>query len=365
FTNEDFEIKRYSASVDSVVGVALKSATYRGAFISFIIMSMFGAIVAIMWKGGQLVAADVISPGDLITFVFVTVFIGASIAGIGDMFGQVQRAIGASERVLEILNQDSEPFYGDGSTEKINLSGDIEFNQVFFKYEDHGKYVIENLNFHVKEGERIALVGPSGAGKSTIIQLLMRFYTIDKGMVKIHGKNVYDFPLKEYRKNIGLVSQEVMLFGGSIRENIGYGKSNATEEEIIEAAKKAYAWDFIDKLPEGLNTIVGERGVKLSGGQKQRLAIARVILKNPSILILDEATSALDVESEHYVQLALEELMKDRTTIIIAHRLSTIRKVDKIMVINEGKVEESGSHDELMLLNGLYSNLVNIQFQEG
>ncbi|GAB3329857.1 ABC transporter transmembrane domain-containing protein [Marivirga atlantica] len=365
FTSELMEVLRYRTSMDKVVKIALKSATYRGAFISFIIFSMFGGIVAVMWYGASLVQAGEMSVGDLLSFVLYTTFIGGSIAGLGDLYGQLQKAIGASERVMEIIAEEGEQIVDE--TEHTNqVEGLINFNKVSFSYPTRPDVeVLKNLSFEVQAGEKIALVGHSGAGKSTIIQLLMRFYPINGGEISVDGKNINNYDLSAFRKNIGIVPQEIILFGGTIRENIAYGKPNATEEEIRSAAEQANAMLFIEDFPEGLDTIVGERGVKLSGGQRQRIAIARAILKNPKILILDEATSSLDAESEHYVQQALDKLMKGRTTIIIAHRLATIRKVDTIYVLNNGQIAEQGTHDELLATSdGTYNNLVKLQLQD-
>lgn len=364
FVGEDYESKRYENGLNRVVSVALKAAGFRGAFISFIIFALFGGIVAVMWYGATLVASGEMSVGDLVSFVLYTTFIGGSIAGLGDIYGQIQKAIGSSERVLEIL--DEEPEVSTADFQQVPVFGNIAFDQVTFAYPTRTEVdVLKNMSFAVEAGQKIALAGHSGAGKSTIIQLLLKFYEVSKGEIRVDGKPLKDWNLKQLRSNIGIVPQEVLLFGGSIRENIAYAKPDATEEEIIEAAKKANAWQFITKLPEGLDTLVGERGIKLSGGQRQRVAIARAILKDPAILILDEATSSLDAESESLVQEALDELMKNRTTIIIAHRLATIRKVDKIYVLSEGKIVEQGSHESLASQEeGFYANLVRLQFAE-
>lgn len=363
FVGEKFESQRYEQGLNEVVGVALRTAKYRGAFISFIIFALFGGIVGVMWYGASLVASGEMSVGELVSFVLYTTFIGGSIAGLGDIYGQVQKAIGSSERVLEILEEQIES--AEGSSTK-RFEGKISFAQVKFHYPTRPELdVLKQVSFEVNPGGKVALVGHSGAGKSTIIQLLLRFYEIQEGQISIDGKSIQDWDLYQMRSHIGMVPQEVLLFGGSIRDNIAYAKPGATEEEIVSAAKKANAWQFIDQFPEKLDTLVGERGVKLSGGQRQRVAIARAILKDPAILILDEATSSLDAESESLVQEALDELMTGRTTIIIAHRLATIRKVDKIYVLKDGEIVEQGNHEQLLQdPDGFYTNLVRLQFSD-
>lgn len=362
FTNELFEVLRYKKSLDEVVKTAIHASRYRGLFISFTIVALFGGIVAVSWYGAYLVQSGEAEVGELFSFVLYTAFIGGSIAGLGDIYSQLQRSVGASERILEILDQPDER---SASTQSIKLKGTIEFDQVSFNYPTRLDIeVLKKISFKVKRGEKVALVGPSGSGKSTIINLLMRFYPVKSGSIRVDEKENQAYNLFDYRHNIGIVPQEVILFGGTIRENIAYGNPGASEQEIREAAIKANAWEFIESFPEKLDTIVGDRGVKLSGGQRQRVAIARAILKDPSILILDEATSSLDAQSEKLVQEALEKLMENRTTIVIAHRLSTIRKVDRIMVIKDGEIAESGSHIELSSLdNGIYSNLLRLQLE--
>ncbi|MDL5045844.1 ABC transporter transmembrane domain-containing protein [Oscillatoria amoena NRMC-F 0135] len=292
FTNEAFELLRFKKSLHEVVQVALRTAKYRGLFVSFVILALFGGIVAVGWYGAWLVQSDLLSVGKLFSFIIYTSFIGGSIAGLGDLYTQLQRSIGASERLLEILDQKDEAELP--SSVSVRLSGDIVFEHVNFAYPTRPDFaVLKDLDFHIRAGEKIALVGQSGSGKSTIVNLLLRFYPVNDGVIKADGLNIGDFSLTDYRKNIGIVPQEVILFGGTIRENIAYGNPGASDEAIKLAAKKANALDFIEGFPEQFDTLVGERGVKLSGGQRQRIAIARAILKNPSILILDEATSSL------------------------------------------------------------------------
>lgn len=364
FTNEVFEVARYRKSLGEVVKTALHAARYRGLFFSFTILALFGGIVAVSWYGAYLVQTDDgMTAGSLISFVIYTTFVGASIAGLGDLYGQLQRSIGASERVVEILDMHDER--NERNAAGLKLRGDVNFSNVTFSYPSRADVVVlRDISFRIHPGEKVALVGPSGSGKSTIINLLMRFYEAHSGSFEIDGVPAREYQLTDYRANIGIVPQEVILFGGTIRENIAYGDPSATEDQIIEAAIKANAWEFIQGFPEGLNTVVGDRGVKLSGGQRQRVAIARAILKDPAILVLDEATSSLDAGSERLVQQALEKLMENRTTIVIAHRLSTIRKVDRILVIKEGQVAEAGTHDELNAIDdGIYSNLLRLQLE--
>jgi ATP-binding cassette, subfamily B, bacterial len=363
FTNEKLESNRYRSAMDDLVALALKTATLRGGFISFFIVGLFGGIVAVVWFGGGMVQAGSLQLADLLTFLFYTTFIGGSMSGLGDIYSQLQRTIGASERLLEIMEEKSEVDL-DRVKVKPNLEGSIRFDNVNFSYPSRKDVeVLKGINLSVSPGEKVALVGQSGAGKSTIVQLLMKFYPQYEGNITIDGTDIREKDVTDLRQNMAIVPQEVSLFGGTIYENIQYGNPEASSAEIELAAKQANAFDFINKFPEKFETIVGERGVKLSGGQRQRIAIARAILKDPKILLLDEATSALDSESEYLVQEALNLLMKNRTTIIIAHRLATIKDVDKIFVLEDGIIAESGSHEELILNNdGIYANLVRMQF---
>jgi len=370
FTNEQFETQRYRTSLNRVVQAALRSNLFRGGFVSFIIIGLTGGIILILWRAATLVytpGPDHLEVSQLLTFLLYTAFIGASIAGLGEMYGKVQSTLGASERILEILDETPEPTYIEPAVGLVptRIQGDIRYEHVAFRYPTRPDIaVLKDINFHIAAGEKIALVGPSGAGKSTIAGLLMQFYPLSGGRIIVDGHDVQDYDLTSLRRHIGIVPQETLLFGGTIRENIAYGKPGASDAEIIEAAERANAWQFIQAFPEALDTVVGDRGIKLSGGQRQRVAIARAILKNPAILILDEATSSLDSESEKLVQGALDELMEHRTSLIIAHRLSTIRKVDKILVIDGGRIVEAGTHEELSEREGgLYANLLRLQFE--
>ncbi|GAB4402368.1 MAG: ABC transporter transmembrane domain-containing protein [Microscillaceae bacterium] len=370
FTNEAFELKRYRQALQQVVKTALRVAQYRGGFASFVIAILFGALMLVLAYGATLVSSQELSVGDLTTFIVLSAFIGGSMGGLSELYGQLQKAVGASERMLEILLQKPEVVLDETQALEKNafqkLKGNILFENVHFAYPTRPDLaVLQGLHLEIKAGQKIALVGYSGAGKSTIVQLLGRYYNVTEGQIRVDGQALEDFDLLHLRQNIGVVPQEVLLFGGSIRENIAYGRPEASEEEIQQAARQANAWQFIASFPEQLDTVVGERGIKLSGGQRQRIAIARAILKNPAILILDEATSSLDADSEKLVQEALHNLMQNRTTLIIAHRLATIRKVDKIYVIDQGKVAEAGTHEALSVLeNGIYSRLVKLQFEQ-
>lgn len=365
FANEWYEILRYKNKIKEIVQIAIKGGQYRGYFASFIILCLFGCVVAVVWYGITLtIKGEVEGVGDLISFILYTTFIGASFGGIAEMYAQIQKAVGATERVFELLDEVPEDINSSANTTTEKIVGNVVFENVSFSYPSRSEIkVLKELNFDAKMGQKIAIVGPSGAGKSTIASLLLRFYTIDNGKILIDGKNINSFELDQLRGNMSIVPQDVILFGGTIKENIAYGKPNATDFEIMQAAQQANAFDFIQSFPEKMETLVGERGIKLSGGQRQRIAIARALLKNPSVLILDEATSSLDSESEKLVQEALEVLMQGRTSFIIAHRLSTIRKADQILVLDDGKITEKGTHQELIVLeNGTYKNLSTLQF---
>jgi len=363
FTNEKYEVNRYTNSLNKVVNEALKAATLRGGFVSFIIFALFGGIVGVVWYGAQLVAQGDLILADLLTFIFYTAFIGGSVGGLGDIYAQLQKTIGASDRILEILGDPSEVDIHEKETNTPHSFGAIDLQDIHFSYPSRPSVeILKGISFTIEPGQKIAIVGTSGTGKSTLAQLMMRFYEPSQGKIRMGDYNIQDMPVGDWRKMVALVPQEVLLFGGSIRENIAYGKPGATDLEIQQAAEQAYAKEFIESFPEKWDTLVGERGVKLSGGQRQRIAIARAILKNPKFLILDEATSALDSESEKWVQSALEELMKNRTSLIIAHRLSTIRSADKIIVMESGKIVEMDSHENLMAKKqGVYQKMVKLQ----
>jgi len=366
FANEWYEIARYNGKISEIVKISIQGGKFPGYFASFIIFCLFGSIVAVVWYGVTLSIEGEMTVGQLITFVLYSTFVGASFGGIAELYAQIQKAVGATERVFELLDETPEKINSINTVLKEKINGNVTFENVAFSYPSRKEIqVLKDVSFTASFGQKIALVGPSGAGKSTISSLLLRFYDIEGGSILIDGKNIYNYDLEQLRGNMSIVPQDVILFGGSIRENIAYGKPDATDEEIFIAAKQANALDFVNGFPEKFNTLVGERGIKLSGGQRQRIAIARALLKNPSILILDEATSSLDSESEKLVQEALETLMEGRTSIIIAHRLSTIRNADAILILDKGIITEKGTHQELLKIeNGIYKNLSNLQFRD-
>ena len=347
FTNETFENLRYKKKTDQVATTAIIGGKYRGAFASFIILCVFGSITSVVWFGTIQVYSDSLAIGELFAFSIYTVFIGASVGGLADIYSRIQKSIGASEDLLKI-HELTEEKTNKKSPKRI-IEGKIEFKHVVFSYENRiDNIILNNINLIVNQSDSIAIVGPSGSGKSTITSLILNFYEINSGKILIDNIDIKKYNLKDLRSQIGIVPQDTFLFNGTIEENIGYGKIGCTKEEIIRAAKRAHAHEFINEFKDKYQTLVGERGVELSGGQRQRISIARTILKNPSILILDEATSSLDTQSENKVQLAINELMKDRTTIIIAHRLSTIKHVKRIIVLDKGTIVQEGIHKDLI-----------------
>ena len=359
FTNEPFEGARYDRSLERFFGVTMRGAKSRAAFLSFIIFALFGTIAFVAWFGARMMAHGEITDKNFVSFILFSIFVGASLGSFPEIISQFQQTAGASERLRELLEEKPERTTGDAT---VKLAGRLAFENLSFRYPSRPDVqVLDDLSFTAEPGQRVALVGPSGAGKSTTFSLILGFNDPEKGSVLFDGRAASSLSLQALRSQIAIVPQEVLLFGGSIRENIEYGKPGASMEEIEAAARLANAHDFITKLPESFDTLVGPRGTKLSGGQRQRIAIARAVLADPRILLLDEATSALDSESERLVNEALERLMHGRTSLVIAHRLSTVRHADKILVFNHGKIVESGTHEELIERDGTYRFLVETQ----
>jgi ABC-type multidrug transport system fused ATPase/permease subunit len=369
FSNEGYELNRYHEGLGRFLTATLRGARLRAAFIAFIVFALFGFIVLVLWSGARLLQQGKITFGDLTRFGLYTTFVAGAMGQFAELYSQVQKAIGATQRVRELLRETGEVQAHLGPTPPSalpRLRGDVVLENVHFTYPSRpGVEVLKAINLAATSGQRIALVGPSGAGKSTLISLLLRLYDPSSGRLLIDGRDARDYQLTELRGQMSMVPQEVLLFGGSIAENIAYGRPGASAAEIEAAARQANAHEFIQAFPERYATLVGDRGVKLSGGQRQRVAIARAILKNPAILILDEATSSLDSESERLIQEALETLMQGRTSFIIAHRLATVRHADRIVVIAGGRVVESGTHEELQAMqDGVYRRLAALQFRE-
>ena len=364
FTNESFESNRYREKTELVARTGIKGGKYQ-ASMSFIGMGIFMSMALVIWRGAVMISNGLMEAGELFSFVIYSGFIAGNIAGMASVYTRLQRTIGAAENLLLLFDEPVEKIDENYVADPAYaLHGKIVFDNVEFRYPSREDVaVLKNVSFTIAPGQEIALVGPSGAGKSTIASLLLKFYDVEKGRILFDGRDSRDFPVTALRSQTAIVMQDVFLFGGTIRENIAYGRPGATEEDIIEAAVQANAWDFIKSFPSGLETVVGERGIQLSGGQRQRIAIARAVLRDPRILILDEATSSLDSESERLVQEALEKLMHGRTSVVIAHRLSTVRNADLIIVLNDGVIVEQGTHNELISNNnGLYKSLTQLQF---
>ncbi|MFM8178563.1 MAG: ABC transporter ATP-binding protein [Candidatus Kapaibacterium sp.] len=361
YTNEAYEHTRYRNRLSEYVLLAIKAAKIRSVLISFILFAMFGGIAGVLAYGVYLVRLNELTIGELLSFILYAFFVAGALGSFAELFGQIQRTLGASVRVREILNEQPED---SGARDDMRRLGEITISDVSFRYPSRDEvFALNDVSLHIPAGARVAFVGESGAGKSTTAALIQRLYEPTSGSILFDGVPARTLSLHTVRSNIGFVPQDIVLFGSTIEENIRYGNVNAAESEVLDAARHAYALEFIEKMPEGMATVVGERGVKLSGGQRQRIAIARALLKNPPILILDEATSSLDSQSEHYIQQALEHLMSGRTTIVIAHRLSTIRRCDRIFVFHNGGVAEQGTHDQLIAdTDSRYARLCRLQF---
>lgn len=363
FVREDYEVDRYQTAVEKLFKTARRKVVLTQLFWSGVGILFMSTLVIIFWYGGKEVLAGRLTAGDLVAFIIYALNISRSINQTSRLYTAVNSAAGASERIFELLDETPEIEDSESAKPLKNVKGHVSIENLWFAYESN-RDVLKGISFEGKSGETIALVGPSGAGKTTLLNLLPRFYDPKQGSIKIDGEDIRDLKVKSLRQQISIVPQEIHLFGTSIKENILYGKLDATDEEVIRAAKDANAHEFILEAENGYDSLIGERGVKLSGGQRQRLAIARAILKNPAILLLDEATSSLDSESEAQVQDALYRLMQNRTTFVIAHRLSTVQHADRILVLDEGKIIEEGTHLELIGQNGLYSHLYELQFRD-
>lgn len=366
FTREDIVTQQFGDAAEGAFDVALRRIRQRAFLIMLVMMLVMGSVAGMLYIGGSDVIAGELSGGELAAFVFYAIMVAGSLAAVTEVYGEVQRATGAAERIRELLATEAEiqsPEQNEPTPTVSEAEALLSFQQVGYHYPSRpDRQAIVDLTLEVKPGERIALVGPSGAGKSTLFDLLLRFRDPQQGDILLHGKRIKDWNLQELRRQFALVPQQPVLFSANVWDNLKYGNPNATETEILAAAKAAYADEFIEQLPEQYQSFLGEQGVKLSGGQKQRLAIARAILRDPEILLLDEATSALDAQSEHLVRQALDELMKDRTTFIIAHRLATVAHVDRIAVFDHGRLVAIGSHRQLLHDSPLYKRLAELQF---
>jgi subfamily B ATP-binding cassette protein MsbA len=367
FVQEPAERARYGERIAASVKAALARAQVRGVFFGVLTFSTFVGIVFVLWQGGLLVLEGQLTPGELVQFLLYTITIAAAIGALASFFSSYQEAVGAAERVFEIL--ETSPTITEPEAPVLlpqPVRGRVGFERVSFRYQRSPSlpWILEDIDLHCAPGEVLALVGPSGAGKTTLVSLLPRFWDVDRGRVLLDGIDVRNLRLADLRGAIGIVPQDPALFSGTIRENIAYARPGASQPEVEAAALGAHAHEFIERLPQGYETLVGERGVKLSGGQRQRVAIARAILKDPAVLILDEATSNLDTESERLIEDALGKLLVGRTTLIIAHRLSTVRRADRLVVLDHGRVVEEGTHGELLELGGLYARLYQRQFRD-
>jgi subfamily B ATP-binding cassette protein MsbA len=368
FVQEPAELSRYGGMIGRVVEAALARAQVRGVFFGAITFSMFTGIVVVLWQGGRLVLDGSLTAGTLVSFLLYTVTIAASVGALASFFSNYQESVGAAERVFQLL-ESATPIADPPVPEVLPrpLRGRVELDRVSFRYLDHPEapWALREVSLTLSPGEVVAVVGPSGAGKTTLVSLLPRFWDVEEGSIRLEGIDVRRLRLRDLRAAIGIVPQEPTLFSGTVRENIAYARPEASGAEVERAARAAHAHEFVERLPAGYDTIVGERGVKLSGGQRQRIAIARAVLKDPAVLVLDEATSSLDTESERLVEDALEKLLVGRTTLIIAHRLSTVRRADRLVVLNHGRVVEEGTHADLLARGGLYARLYQRQFRNG
>ncbi len=365
FVQEPYESGRYGARIDEVITAALRRALVRGVFFGAITLATFGGITVVLWQGGLLVLNGTLTAGTLVSFLLYTITVAGAVGSLASLFSSYQEAVGAARRVFELLSLP--PLIADPAAPRTlprPLQGDVRVDGVTFRYQPDLPPALDNVSVRLAPGEVVALVGPSGAGKTTLANLLPRFWDVGAGRISLDSVDIRELPLADLRGAIGIVPQEPALFSGTIAENIAYARPTAHREDIEAAARAAHADEFIARLPQGYETVVGERGVKLSGGQRQRVAIARALLKDPAVLILDEATSSLDTESERLVEEALERLLEGRTTLIIAHRLSTVRRAHRLVVLDHGRVVEEGPHEALLAQGGLYARLYQRQFRD-
>jgi subfamily B ATP-binding cassette protein MsbA len=365
FVREEQESRRYASLLSGVVDVAVARAMLRAMLFGIVGFVAFAAIVVVLWQGGRLVLAGALTAGALVSFLLLAITVAAAVGSLVSLFGSYQEAVGAAQRVFELLSLQptvAEPVHPVPLREPVR--GAVSLEHVRFRYAQEQHDVLTDVTFTIGAGEVVALVGPSGAGKTTVASLIPRFWDVTEGRITLDGVDVRNLTFADLRGAIGLVPQEPALFSGTIRDNIGYGRPGATDEEVNAAARAAHALEFIERLPDGMATLVGERGIKLSGGQRQRIALARIFLKDPAVVVLDEATSSLDNESERLVEEAMEELLRGRSTLIIAHRLRTVRRADRVLVLERGLVVEEGTHEELVGQAGLYGRLYQAELRD-
>ena len=365
FVREAEETRRYHTLLSGVVAAAITRARMRALLFGVVGFVAFGGVVAVLWQGGRLVLEGALTPGALVSFLLYAITVAAAVGSLASLFGSYQEAVGAAQRVFELLAMRPTVAEPDAPTPLAKpIRGALALDHVTFRYAPDLPDALTDVSFSIAPGEVVALVGPSGAGKTTVASIIPRFWDVNAGRIALDGVDVRQLSFADLRGAIGLVPQEPALFSGTVRENIAYARPDASEADVLAAARAAHATEFIERLPDGLDTLVGERGVKLSGGQRQRIALARVFLKDPALVVLDEATSSLDNESERLVEIAMEELLRGRSTLIIAHRLRTVRRADRVLVLDHGRVVESGTHEELVSGSGVYGRLYRAELRD-